>query len=166
MGYKNIKIDTERIQNEKSKFKLNKNKIINDLVLGTLLLGTGAVTTDVIRNHDIPNQTIQEQQIDEDLRMKIEVENTDFINDHSVIIIVDENNVIVTYIKVYPDGTMDSNDIALYPNRDYKMLLKYNDGKQVVDFHIDDYNNNDYTMNIDYATGLVNVNQNENTKTK
>ena len=95
--------------------------------------------------------------------MKIEVQNTDLIeSDYSRVAILDYENVIITAPKIYSDGRIQDDEIDIYADEDYQVVLKYNGESIITKIHLGHACEQGYLMKIDYATGTVDVSRNEN----
>ena len=87
------------------------------------------------------------------VKVKIETSNTDLIKDEATISLIDSENVIATYLELFPDGRIDDDRIELHPNEDYIMVIKYNGVNEKKEFHTGENDGQYYTLSLDYAKG-------------
>lgn len=91
--------------------------------------------------------------------MHVNVDDPSLIEDeYLAMVMVDSDSVIVTYLKFYPDGHMNTNLVYLCPD-DFKVLMKLNGMKYFYSFTVDKDYEGFYEMYIHTADGTIVVEQ-------
>ena len=166
-------IDNINKMNSKDTYILNRNKLLTGIVVAGIGIALG--TTSITSNNQDSNETVpieenieaEADQNEEFITIKIGIKNYENIDKDASLLVVDSRNVVAAYMLIYPDGTMDYNDMFMYPDEEYRILVCYNDKKITTEYNTKSIvDGENYTMTIDFATESVEISADQDVKTR
>ena len=133
------------------------NIVKKTVIIGVLLFGITRIIDYADMRHDkwLDQKEEAEDQadLDEAVRVIFQVSNADKIEGESTVLIVNPENVVAAYLDVYGDGRINADGLLLHPDEDYRMLVNYNETKELREFHTGVNDGHYYILTYDYATG-------------
>ena len=141
--------------------KMNRTALVIAIIIAAMVLSGCANNTDSGKT----DQVTETEKPHISTTMKIEVQNTDLIEgEYSRVIFVDSKNVIAAAPEVYPDGSIQDDEIKLHANEDYQVLINFNEDPIETIIHIGEKCEQGYLMKINYAERTVDVSVNEDSE--
>lgn len=133
------------------------NILKKTVIIGVLLFGiTRIIDYADIRHEewlDQKKEAEDQADLDEAVRVIFQVSNADKIEGESSVLIVNPENVVAAYLDVYGDGRINADGLLLHPDEDYRMLVNYNETKELREFHTGVNDGHYYILTYDFATG-------------
>lgn len=158
MEIKKINVAKENLN--RTPYKIDRNFIAKGIIAASLVIGIGS---NIINN--VPNQSIQSdtnfqtysEEQEQATVLKIRAENTEAIQTEKVkMVITNQDNLLMDYINIYPDGYMDIEQTSLYSGEDYTVIIDYNGEINSFNFSIPD-NLVEYELVLDCETKEIKV---------
>ena len=133
------------------------NIVKKTVIIGVLLFGITRIIDYAAMRHDkwLDQKEEAEDQadLDEAVRVIFQVSNAEKLEGESNFIIMNSDSVIHASIRVSQDGRINADGLLLDPDKDYRMLINYNDAKETKEFHTGLNDGHYYVLTYDYETG-------------
>lgn len=158
MGIKKINVAKENLN--RNPYKIDRSFIATGIIAASLVIGLGSNIINKVSNQNTqPNtdfQTYSEEQ-EQTTILKIRAENTEAIQTEKVkMVITNQDNLLMDYINIYPDGYIDIEQTPLYSEEEYTVIIDYNGESNSFNFSIPD-NLEEYELVLDCKTKEMKV---------